>query len=74
MKLFVCGFWEFARVSEVAGLLEDCGRVTAVRLKRGEKRAYAIVEMPDFDAERAIQELNGREQDGRLLEVRQSKW
>jgi hypothetical protein len=47
MKLFVSGFFQLATVSEVADLLEGCGRVTSVRLKKGEKRAYAIVEMSD---------------------------
>jgi RNA recognition motif-containing protein len=75
MKLFVSGFFDSARVSEVADLLEGCGKVTAVRLKKGEKRAYAIVEMSDeFGAERAIQELNGTEWNGRRLEVSESRW
>jgi RNA recognition motif-containing protein len=62
-------------VSEVAELLEGCGRVISVRLKKGEKRAYAIIEMfDDFGAERAIQELDGTEWHGRTLEVTESKW
>ena len=75
MKLFVSGFFELTTVSELAGLLEGCGEVTSVRLKKGEKRAYAIVEMfDDFGAERAIQELDGTEWKGRRLEVSESRW
>jgi hypothetical protein len=39
MKLFVSGFFDLTTVSELAGLLEGCGEVTSVRLKKGEKRA-----------------------------------
>jgi RNA recognition motif-containing protein len=74
MKLFVCGFYRFTRVSAVAGLFEECGEVTSVRLRMGEKRAYAIVEMPDYHGEQAIRELNGTRWEGELLEVSQSKW
>ena len=74
MKLFVSGFFQLTKVSEVADLFEDCGQVNWVRLKKGEKRAYAVVEMPDFDAQRAIQELDGTEWKGRRLEVTESRW
>lgn len=75
MKLFVSGFFDLTTVSEVAGLLEGCGDVTSVRLKKGEKRAYAIVEMyDDFGAKRAIEELDGTEWKGRRLEVSESRW
>jgi RNA recognition motif-containing protein len=75
MKLFVSGFFQLATVSEIAELFEGCGKVTSVRLKKGEKRAYAIVEMSDdFGAERAIQELDGTVWEGRTLEVSESKW
>ncbi len=62
MKLFVSGFFDLTTVSEVAGLLEGCGKVTSVRVKKGEQRAYAIVEMyDDFGAKRAIEELDRTE-------------
>jgi RNA recognition motif-containing protein len=74
MKLFVSGFSKTARLSEVAGLFEGCGKVVSARLKQGEKRPYAIIEMADFDAERAIEKLNGTEWNYERLEVSESWW
>ena len=74
MKLFVCGFSEYESVSELVRLFEGCGEVTEVKIRQGEKKKYALITMPDGDAEDAIKQLNGRHWGEDRLTVEQSKW
>jgi RNA recognition motif-containing protein len=74
MKLFVCGFSEYERLSDLLRLFEDYGEVLELKVRQGEKRKYALVTMRDMDAEEAIKKLNGRRWESDRLIVEQSQW
>ena len=74
MKLFVIGFSESTRLSELADMFEECGTVLEVKMRDGEKNKYAIVTMYDGDGERTIERLNGQNWRGHRLVVEESKW
>jgi hypothetical protein len=75
MKLFVSGFSEDARIGDLLDLFTDCGRVSAIRMCSGQKRCYAIVEMPfDDQATKAIWQVDGKQIDGEQIQVRESQW
>lgn len=75
MKLFASNFDSCMPLSRLAALFEEYGRITALYIRQGEKRTYAIVHMPnDSDAEEAIRALDGKSWDGQRLDVKESKW
>jgi RNA recognition motif-containing protein len=74
MKLFVIGFSQATRLSELADVFEECGEVLEVKMRQGEKNKYALVIMHDGDGERAIEQLNGQSLRGHRLAVEESKW
>ena len=74
MKLFVIGFSQTTRLSELAEFFEDCGQVLEVKMRQGEKNKYALVTMYDGDGERTIERLNGQNWRGNRLVVEESKW
>lgn len=73
MKLFVANFEDSTTILDVLSLFMECGEVVAIRMKQGQKRKYAIVEM-DYGAERALEELDGKSWRGGRLDVTESTW
>jgi RNA recognition motif-containing protein len=74
-KIFVANFDWTTTLARIADLFENYGEVTSVRLRHGQKRTYAIVEMSDDSgAKDAIRELDGQVWDGHRLHVQQSGW
>jgi RNA recognition motif-containing protein len=75
MTIFVSNFPDDTTIAPIALLFQDYGAVTAVRLRNGQKRIYAIVEMlNDYRAEEAIRELDGTTWLGKRLDVKASRW
>ena len=74
-KLFVSNFDSHTSLASLAGLFERHGDVAAVRIRQGQKRVYAIVEMPsDSAAADAIRGLDGEDWQGMRLEVTESRF
>jgi len=62
-------------VARLAQLFLDYGDVEAVRIRKGQKRVYGIVEMSrESDANEAIRELDGKDWLGQRLEVKESTY
>jgi RNA recognition motif-containing protein len=57
----------FATVGEVLSVAVISDRET------GRSRGFGFIEMEDADADKAIEELNGREVDGRELRVNEAR-
>lgn len=62
---------------DVRELFEGFGEVTSVYLPTdratGQVRGFAFVEMPEDDADAAIQSLDGTEQGGRTIRVNEAR-
>src|SRR5262249_20229589 len=77
-KIFVGNLSFQATEDQVRSLFEQYGTVEAVQLMTdrdtGQARGFGFVEMSsDTDADRAISELNGRELDGRTLNINEAR-
>ena len=74
-KIFVSNFDSHTTIADIEELFLKYGDVAAARIRKGQKRPCAIVEMPyDTDAEEAIRALDGTVWNGQCLEVRESTW
>jgi len=76
-KIYV-GNLPFSATEEgVKALFAEHGTVESVSLigdrETGRPRGFGFVEMPRADAARAIQNLNGKEMDGRMLKVNEAQ-
>jgi len=74
MTIFVANFDDETEESDLRTLFENFGTVNDVHIpqdwKTGEQLNYAFVEMPnDWQAETAIEKLDGRRWNGRWLKV-----
>ena len=75
MKIFVSNFSSSTTVAHLAQLFLDYGDVEAVRVRKGQKRVYGIVEMPrESEANEAIRGLDGKDRLGQRLEVKESAY
>jgi RNA recognition motif-containing protein len=74
VKLFVSNFDDSTGIVSLLMLFAECGEVVGIKLLQGQKRRYALVEMPAFDAESAIAELDGKHWGGGRLQVKESKY
>jgi hypothetical protein len=74
MKLFVANFEDSTTLADLALLLEKFGHLEAIRMKQGEKRRYALIEMDAYGGERAIAELDRKQWQGTRLEVAESRY
>jgi RNA recognition motif-containing protein len=75
MKIFVSNFSLSTNVALLAQLFLDYGDVEAVRIRKGQKRVYGIVEMPrESEANEAIRHLDGKDWLGQRLEVKESMY
>lgn len=69
-KIVVFNFASNTTIAQIAALFVKYGDVTLVRMRWRPRRRYCIVQMPnDFDAEKAIRELDGRDWGGQPLQV-----
>jgi cold-inducible RNA-binding protein len=73
-NIFVGNLASKATEAEIRSLFESYGAVKRVSIVRdresGQPKGFGFVEMKlDSDAERAITQLNGKEADGRALDV-----
>ena len=74
MTIFVANFDSETEESDLRALFENFGKVNDVHIvcnrRTGESAGYAFIEMPlDGQAEEAIEKLDGRRWNGRLLKV-----
>ncbi|MEE8391032.1 MAG: RNA-binding protein [Anaerolineae bacterium] len=77
-KLYVGNLGYNVTVSTLEELFASVGEVTSVNVitdrMTGRSRGFAFVEMAEVaDAQKAINELNGREVDGRALKVAEAR-
>lgn len=78
MKSIYVGNLPFtASEDEVRGLFSQYGDVQSVKIvtdrESGRPRGFAFVEMPDSDAEAAIEGLSGHEMGGRALKINEAR-
>ncbi|KAA3636954.1 MAG: RNA-binding protein [Armatimonadetes bacterium] len=77
MRLYVGNLPWSATEETVRTTFEAQGTVESVALitdrETGRSRGFAFVEMPDEDARKAMQELDGQEMDGRNLRVNEAQ-
>lgn len=77
MRIYVGNLPYSADEASVRTLFSQHGTVDAVRLindrETGRFRGFAFVEMPDADAQNAINRLNGQDMDGRTLRVNEAR-
>jgi|KBSMisStandDraft_5_1062788.scaffolds.fasta_scaffold147859_2 RNA recognition motif-containing protein len=78
MTLFVAGFWRSAKEDDLKDLFRRYGLVESVKIWRdwetGEAKGWGFVEMKeDWEAERAIQELDGSWWCGSKLTVQKAR-
>ena len=76
-KIFVGNLPFSANETSVRDLFAQHGTVDSVALiidrETGKPRGFGFVEMPRNDATTAIQNLNGRDMDGRVLKVNEAQ-
>ncbi len=76
-KIYVGNLPFSATDSELRQLFEQHGTVNSVALindrETGRPRGFGFVEMPNADAARAIQALNGKDMGGRPLRVNEAQ-
>ncbi|MBL8223832.1 MAG: RNA-binding protein [Chromatiales bacterium] len=77
MRIYVGNLPYSADEASIRTLFSQHGTVDAVRLindrETGRFRGFAFVEMPDADAQNAINRLNGQDMDGRTLRVNEAR-
>ena len=73
MNIFVAGLSYQISDADLKELFDEYGEVTSAKVitdrETRRSKGYGFVEMADADGERAIEELNGAEYDGRTLSV-----
>lgn len=73
MNIFVAGLSYQISEADLNELFEEYGEVSSAKIitdrDTGRSKGYGFVEMADADGERAIEELDGAEYDGRTLSV-----
>jgi len=78
MNIFVAGLSFKVNDADLANLFEEYGEISSAKVitdrMTGRSKGYGFVEMEDNDAaQRAIDELNGAEYDGRTIAVSEAK-
>lgn len=76
-KLFVGNLPVSATNASLGALFAVHGKVESVELiidrETGRPRGFGFVDMPEVDADRAIEQLNGQEFEGRTLKVNEAE-
>ena len=78
MKIYVGNLQYNLTEDALKAVFEEVGEVVSVKIITdrfsGESKGFAFVEMSnDDDARKAIEELNGRDMDGRALRVNEAR-
>jgi RNA recognition motif-containing protein len=77
MRIYVGNLPYSADEEAVRALFSQHGTVDTVRLindrETGRFRGFGFVEMPDADAQNAINRLNGQDMDGRTLRINEAR-
>jgi len=78
MNIYVGNLSYKVRENDLREVLEDYGTVDSVKIIKdrdtGKSKGFAFIEMTgDADAQRAIEELNGAEYEGRTMVVKEAR-
>jgi RNA recognition motif-containing protein len=78
MNIYVGNLNYKVRENDLKEVMEEYGVVDTLKIVKdrdtGKSKGFAFVEMPnDDDAQRAIEELNGAEYDGRTMVVKEAR-
>ena len=77
MNMYVSNLAFQVTDQDLKGLFEPFGEVSSINVivdkVTGRSRGFAFVEMPDSAAEKAMQELEGTELEGRAISVSKAK-
>ena len=77
MNIFVAGLSYQINDADLKELFEEYGEVSSAKIvtdrETRRSKGYGFVEMADEDGQRAIEELNGAEYDGRTLSVSEAR-
>ncbi|MDO5665565.1 MAG: RNA-binding protein [Bacteroidia bacterium] len=77
MNIFVAGLSYQINDADLKELFEEYGEITSAKIitdrETRRSKGYGFVEMADEDGQRAIEELNGAEYDGRTLSVSEAR-
>ena len=78
MNIYIGNLSYKVRENDLKEVMEDYGTVDSVKIVKdrdtGKSKGFAFVEMAsDADAQRAIEELNGAEYEGRTMVVKEAR-
>ncbi len=78
MNIYVGNLSYKVRENDLREVLEDYGTVDSVKIIKdrdtGKSKGFAFIEMAnDADAQKAIEELNGAEYEGRTMVVKEAR-
>ncbi len=78
MNIYVGNLSYKVRENDLKEVMEDYGAVDSVKIIKdrdtGKSKGFAFIEMAnDADAQRAIEELNGAEYEGRTMVVKEAR-
>jgi len=78
MNIYIGNLSYKVRENDLKEVMEDYGTVESVKIIKdrdtGKSKGFAFVEIAnDADAQRAIEELNGAEYEGRAMVVKEAK-
>ena len=78
MNIYIGNLNYKVRENDLKEVMEDYGTVSSLKIVKdrdtGKSKGFAFVEMPDdSEAQRAIEELNGAEYDGRTMVVKEAR-
>lgn len=77
MNIFVAGLSYQINDADLKELFEEYGEVSSAKIitdrETRRSKGYGFVEMADEDGQRAVEELNGAEYDGRTLSVSEAR-
>jgi RNA recognition motif-containing protein len=78
MNIYIGNLNYKVRENDLKEVMEEYGIVDSLKIVKdrdtGKSKGFAFVEMPnDSDAQRAIEELNGAEYDGRTMVVKEAR-
>ena len=78
MNIYIGNLSYKVRENDLREVMEDYGTVDSVKIIKdrdtGKSKGFAFIEMAnDADAQRAIEELNGAEYEGRTMVVKEAR-
>ena len=77
MNIFIAGLSYSITDGDLANLFGEYGEISSAKVitdrESGRSKGYGFVEMEDESAQKAIEELNGAEYDGRTISVSEAR-